>query len=156
MDTAKFNARDGAILLGRILLVVVFLLAGIAKLGGWERTVGYMAGKGLPMVPLLLALAIIIEVVGPLLVMIGLASRWAALVLSLYLIPVTFTFHNFWALSGAEQQLQMIMFLKNLGLMGGLLAVVGLGPGRYSLDAWLKRRKEHPAEAVGRQVPEGA
>ncbi|MCS7271144.1 MAG: DoxX family protein, partial [Gemmataceae bacterium] len=54
--------------------------------------------------------------------------------LIVFLIPATVIFHNFWAFEGQEQQMQMIMFLKNLAILGGLLLVVGFGAGAYSLD----------------------
>ena len=129
----NYNAlQDYLALAGRILLAVVFIVGGYNKIGGWEATAGYMASKGLPM--LLLVPTILIELGGGLLLLVGYQTRLAAAVIFLFLIPVTLVFHNFWAVSPVELQMQSINFMKNLGIMGGMLFIVAYGPGRYSLD----------------------
>jgi len=105
----------------RLLLAFIFIFSGIGKIFGWSATAGYMASKGLPLVPVLLVGAIVVEVVGGLAILFHIYARWAALVLVVYLIPVTLIFHDFWAVPAEQQQIQMIMFLKNLAIMGGLL-----------------------------------
>jgi putative oxidoreductase len=121
-------------LLGRILLAQIFLLSGLNKIGAWEQTAGYMASKNLPLVPFFLVAAILFEVGGGLSVALGYKARLGAAALVVFLIPATLIFHNFWALQGMEQQVQMIMFMKNLAILGGLLLVIGFGPGPLSLD----------------------
>lgn len=121
-------------LAGRILLSLIFLLSGLSKIGGWNETAAYMASKGMPMVPFFLVGAIVLELLGGLSVLLGLKARVGAAALFVYLIPTTLIFHNFWALEGMEQQVQMIMFMKNCSIMGGLLLVLSLGPGPLSLD----------------------
>jgi putative oxidoreductase len=123
-----------AALLGRVLLAVIFIKAGWGKIGGFEGTAGYMASKGLPMVQLLLVLTIVIELGGGLLLAIGYKARWAALVIFLFLIPVTVMFHPFWGIPAEQVQNQMNHFLKNVAIMGGMLMVFAFGPGAYSLD----------------------
>ena len=120
---------------GRVLLSAIFLSAGAMKLLDWNHTADLMASKGLPLVPLLLPLAALTELIAGLSLLLGWHARLGALALFLFLIPTTLVFHNFWAVTGPEQQNQMQHFLKNLAIMGGLLVVVGLGPGRCSLDA---------------------
>lgn len=122
-------------LVGRVCLSAIFLLSGINKIGNWDQTAGYMASKGMPLVPLFLAGAIVFEVAGGLSVLLGYKARVGAALLIVFLIPATLIFHNFWALEGQEQQLQMIMFLKNVAILGGLLLVVGFGAGPMSLDS---------------------
>lgn len=121
-------------LAGRILLALIFVLSGFNKITGFEGTAAYMAGKGLPMAEVLLVLTILIEIGGGLLLIIGYRARQAALLMFLFLIPVTLVFHNFWAAPAAEAQMQMIQFMKNLSIMGGMLCVAAFGAGRYSLD----------------------
>jgi putative oxidoreductase len=121
-------------LLGRILLSLIFVMSGLSKIGGWEQTSGYMASKGMPMVPIFLLGAIVFEVLGGLTVLLGFKAKLGATALIIFLIPTTFIFHNFWTLEGMERQMQMAMFMKNLSIMGGLLLVVGLGPGPLSFD----------------------
>lgn len=121
-------------LAGRILLALIFVMAGWNKLGGFEGTAGYMASKGLPMVNVLLALAILVELGGGLMVLLGVYARWGAAALFLFCIPATLIFHNFWTIADPQQQyIQMLMFMKNLAIMGGLLYVVAFGSGQYSL-----------------------
>jgi len=121
-------------LLGRILLALIFLISGLGKIFDWQGTAGYMASKGMPLIPFFLLGAIVLELAGGLAVLLGFKARIGALLLIVFLIPATLIFHNFWTLTGMERQIQMIMFLKNLAIMGGLLLVVGLGPGPSSLD----------------------
>ncbi|HET6936048.1 MAG TPA: DoxX family protein, partial [Candidatus Angelobacter sp.] len=69
-----------------------------------------------------------------LLLLTGLKARYAAVILALWLVPVTLTFHNFWAFQGQEQQEQMVNFLKNLAIIGGLLAVAASSRGAGKLS----------------------
>jgi putative oxidoreductase len=106
---------------GRVLLSLIFILSGVSKIMEWSGTSEFMASEGLPLVPLLLGAATAIEIAGGLSVLLGWKARWGAWLLFLYLIPTTLIFHDFWAFTGAEQQMQLINFLKNLSIMGGLL-----------------------------------
>ena len=136
--TALVAARPATALAGRILLASIFILSGVMKLLNTEETVGYMASQGIPAATPLAILAGLVEVVGGLMVLTGFATRLGALALFAFLIPTTLIFHDFWALEGAERKMQMVNFMKNLSVMGGLLMVVAFGPGRYSLDAKIR------------------
>lgn len=121
-------------LVGRILLSLIFLISGFGKIGGFAGTAGYMASKGLPMAEVLLAITIVIEIGASLMIISGFKARLGATALFLWMIPVTLVFHNFWAMPAAEQQIQQIMFMKNLGLMGGMLLIMAFGSGPMSVD----------------------
>lgn len=121
-------------LLGRILLALIFLLSGIGKIGGFAGTAGYMASKGLPMVEVLLAITIVIEIGAALMLILGWKAKLGAAALFLWMIPVTILFHNFWAMPADQQMIQQIMFMKNLGLMGGMLYIMAFGSGPLSVD----------------------
>ena len=110
------------------MLSLLFLASGGMKLAHWSDTAAYMSAKGMPAVPLFLAAAAAVELGGGLLLMIGVQSRLAAVVLLTYLVPVTLIFHPFWRLSGAEAQMQAVNFLKNLAIMGGMVAVAAATP----------------------------
>lgn len=125
---------------GRFLLALIFVFSGWGKIAGFEGTVAYMASKGMPFPQVLLPGAILIELGGGLALMLGWKARWAALAIFLFCIPTTLVFHDFWALPPEQAQNQMIHFLKNLALMGGMLYIVAFGPGALSLDG-LKRRR---------------
>ena len=137
-------------LLGRWCLAVIFLMAGVNKFVDWNTTLGYMqAGMGnimglqlTPMMPVLLVTAALVEILGALALIFGNRTRLAAGMLALFLIPTTLIFHNFWMVAPDQQQLQMMMFFKNLSIFGGLLVLLGAGPGRISADAKRIRRHE--------------
>jgi len=121
-------------LVGRILLSAIFLISGIGKIGGFAGTAGYMASKGIPMVDVLLAITIVIEIGAALMIIGGFKARLGATALFLWMIPVTFMFHNYWAMPADQQMIQQIMFMKNLGLMGGMLYIMAFGSGPMSID----------------------
>ncbi len=121
-------------LVGRILIAVIFLLSGIGKIGSFTGTAGFMASKGVPMTDLLLVITIFIELGSAIMLILGWKARLAAAVLFLWMIPVTLTFHNFWAAPADQQMIQQIMFLKNLAMMGGMLFVMAFGSGPYSVE----------------------
>lgn len=122
-------------LLARLLMVALFLPAGIRKIGGFEGTAGYIASVGLPFPTLGAAIAVVVEIVAPLLLLVGLQTRWAALVLAVFTLAASVFFHNFWAMPAEQQFMQQLMFMKNIGVVGGLLAIAAFGAGAFSLDA---------------------
>jgi len=87
-----------------------------------------MAGKGIPLATVALAITLLIEIGGGLLVLTGFHARYAALVIALWLVPVTLVFHHFWGIPAEQQQDQMINFLKNLAIIGGLLVTAYASP----------------------------
>jgi putative oxidoreductase len=122
-------------LIGRVLLALMFVLAGFGKLfGGLEGTAGYIASVGLPM-PMALAVAAgVLELGAGLLLIIGWQARWAALALALFTLVASVIFHAFWSMPAEQQMMQQLMFMKNLSVVGGLLAVFAVGAGALSLD----------------------
>ncbi len=123
--TPALNAA--LIIVARILMAWIFIGAGLSKLGaGYAGTQGYMASVGLP--GELLPLVILLEVGGGIALVLGFQARLAALALAIFSIASAFMFH------GAADQMQQIMFMKNLAMAGGLLAFTVFGAGRLSLD----------------------
>ena len=120
-------------LLGRILLSLIFVISGYSKIGSFAATAGYMASKGLPMSEALLALTIVIELGGGLMIMFGWHARFAAMMFFLWLIPASFIFHPFWDVDAAQRMGQFNNFFKNIAIMGGMLYVMAHGSGPYSL-----------------------
>ena len=121
-------------LLGRLLLAFVFVPAGFGKIAGFAGTVGYIASKGLPLPEVGAVLAIVVEVGAGLALLAGFKTRWAALVLALFTLAAAVFFHNYWAVPADQQMVQQLMFGKNLGIVGGLLAFAAFGAGAFSLD----------------------
>lgn len=128
-----------ATLAGRLLLSQIFLISGVMKIVDWSGTEARMAEQGMFWIPFFLAAATVIELGAGLALLAGLGTRWAALLLVLYLIPVTFTFHHFWSYPSDKQEVQTLFFLHNWALMGGLLYVAACGGGAASLDRWRRR-----------------
>jgi len=123
-----------AAFIGRILLALIFVVSGVGKITGYAGTAAVMAAKGLPIVDVLLPLTIAVELGGGLLLALGWKARWAAAALFLFLIPTTLIFHQFWGLEPKLAQMQKIHFLKNVAIMGGMLMVLAIGAGRWSVD----------------------
>ena len=122
-------------LTGRVLLALLFLPAGIGKIGGFAGTVGYIGSVGLPLPQLAAVLSIVVEVGGGLALLAGFGTRLAALALALFTLVATFVFHNFWAMPPEQVMMQQLMFLKNIAVVGGLLVLAAHGAGAYSVDA---------------------
>jgi putative oxidoreductase len=120
-------------LVGRILLSAIFIISAVAKIMEWNGTAQMMAAKGIPAAPVALAIATFIELVGGMAIVFGVFSRVSALVMLLYLIPVTLVMHDFWSVGPAQMNIQLVNFLKNLAIMGGLAMVSAFGPGRYCI-----------------------
>ena len=121
-------------LVGRILIALIFVFAGFGKISGFEGTVGYIASKGMPLPQLAAIGAIIIELGGGIMLVLGWKTRWAATALFLFTGLAALIFHNFWAAAPDQAQNQMIHFMKNMAIMGGILFVIVHGAGAFSLD----------------------
>jgi putative oxidoreductase len=131
------NPSLGAVpLVARILLATIFVVGAVGKLAAPGPTQGYIASVGLPLPVLAYGLAILVELGGGLLLMVGYRTRATAVVLALFSVFLAFAFHN-----QLGDQNQFAHFLKNLALSGGLLQVAAFGAGRISLD--------HRQRAVG-------
>ncbi|MFZ5556147.1 MAG: DoxX family protein [Pseudomonadota bacterium] len=120
-------------LAGRILLALIFIIAGFRKITGFSGTAAYMASKGLPMVEVLLVATIVVELGGGLMLVLGWRARLAALLLFLFTAIVTPIFHGFWAFPPEQYQAQFNNFMKNIAIMGGMLYVMAYGPGPLSV-----------------------
>ncbi len=131
--------QAGIALAGRILLSAIFLISGFGKLTHPAQTLSYMEAQHLPAAQVGLWLAIVVELGGGLLLVLGLLGRVAALVLFIFLVPTTLIFHRFWGLPPEAVQMQQVNFLKNLAILGGLLMVVAAGPGGFSIDHAFRR-----------------
>ncbi|HET7209070.1 MAG TPA: DoxX family protein [Terriglobales bacterium] len=128
--------------LGRLLITYIFATSGIAKVFSWSGNIAYMSTRHLPALPVLLAIAAIIELGGSLCLVTGYQARVAALVMFFYMLILTLLFHNYWAASSAQLAgMQETHFRKNLAIMGGLLILVYAGPGRWALG---KDSPRHP------------
>jgi putative oxidoreductase len=127
-------------LVGRILIALIFVVSGFGKISGFEGTVGYIASKGLPLPEFAAMAAVVIELGGGLMVMFGWKARWAAAAMFVFTAVAALIFHNFWAVPAVQSQNQMIHFMKNVSMLGGLLYVIVYGSGPLSVDSSRDRR----------------
>ena len=125
------------ILIGRILLVLIFLNSGIGKVGNFEGTAQYMAKFGMSNTTLFLLGAIVFELLGSITVILGYFTRFGALLLLIFLIPTTLIFHTNFA-----DPMQKIHFMKNVSMFGGCFILLAAGAGRFSLDYFLRGKKK--------------
>ena len=132
MNKTSLNALD---LAGRLLLVALFLPAGIGKLTGFAGTVGYISSVGLPLPAVGAALALIVEIAGSLALIVGFQTRIAALVLAAFTLVASFFFHAYWAAPAEQAFVVQLLFFKNIAVVGGLLLLAAHGAGGLSLDA---------------------
>lgn len=118
-----------AMLIGRVLLSVIFIQAGISKLMDVSGTIGYFTSLGLPLASVILWPVILIELVGGLMLLTGFYTRIAASVLALFCIFAAFTGHSNWA-----NVMDLQAFMKDIAISGGLFYVAAAGAGIISLD----------------------
>jgi len=130
-------------LLARILLALIFVLAGISKLADPSHTVGQMASHGIPLPNVLVFGAIAVELIGGLVLMAGWHGRLAALVLGAYTLTLALIFHPYWAASGAEAGTQHALFFGHLSMIGGMLYVAVYGSGPLSVDEAVQSGAHH-------------
>ena len=122
--------KDLALLAGRVLLALMFVMAGWSKIGGYAGTQGYMEAMGVP--GFMLPLVILLELGGGLAIVLGLFTRSLSVLLAGFTLMAAFIFHY-----QPAEQMQMLMFMKNVSVAGGFLALAAAGAGAFSLDARL-------------------
>ncbi|MDZ7938589.1 MAG: DoxX family protein [Rhodoferax sp.] len=122
-------------LAARVLLALLFVPAGFSKIAGFAGTAGYIGSVGLPFPELGAVIAIVVELVLGLALLVGFQTRIAALVIAVFTVAAGVFFHAYWSVPAEQVMINQIMFMKNIAIAGGLLALVAFGPGALSLDA---------------------
>lgn len=122
--------------IGRVLLAAIFVFSGIGKALAPGGTIGYIESAGLPFATLGLVAAIAIELAGGVMLALGIRTRLVAALLAAFSVLTALVFHNAFG-----DQNQLIHFMKNIALAGGLLQVVAFGAGPYSVDAAAGRKR---------------
>jgi putative oxidoreductase len=135
--------------IGRILISLIFILASIGHIIDWQGSLQYltnglqtwmtygvnkpeiqkMVDPLLSSIPLLLSAAIVLMLIGGIMVFFGMKTRFGAFLLIIFVVPTTLLMHPFWILQAPDRDLQMIMFMKNLSILGGLLYLLAYGNG---------------------------
>jgi putative oxidoreductase len=146
---AMNSGASAAAALGRVLLALIFVRAGIGKIGAIAATTANMANHAIPMPDLLVYGVIALELGGGLMLMAGLFTRWVAGVFFLYTLTLAVLFHGYWnVVDAAAARTDASFFFGHLSMMGGMLAFVAYGAGAFSLDALMGRWTAYPSAAA--------
>ena len=131
-STASRSVAAPVALIGRFLFVLIFLMSAPMHFTG--QTIAYAASQGVPLASILVPLSGVVALLGGLSILLGYRARLGAWLIVLFLVPVTLSLHKFWGVSDPMMhQMQFVMFMKNLSMLGGALLISQLGPGPWSL-----------------------
>jgi putative oxidoreductase len=142
IDRVAANAGNALWLLGRILIGGIFVQSGFEKLMDLSHFTGTLMEAGVPLASVLAPIGAALEFGGGAAVVLGLATRYAALLMMAFVVAATLISHRFWSAPPDEQQQQMIQFAKNVAIFGGFLFVFVVGGSRYSFDRWWRRNEK--------------
>jgi len=134
-DVEAISFWQGAVVvLGRFLFALIFLMAGANHFN--KQTIGYAASQGVPLAAIAVPLSGVVAIAGGLSILLGYRAKLGAWLIVLFLLPVSFMMHKFWTITDPMMaQLQMILFMKNVSMLGGALLISQFGAGPFSLDA---------------------
>src|SRR5215813_14488728 len=140
VDGLAISMSDVVLLIGRILLGWIFVRSGYGKLFDIPAYAATFPGRGLP--TFLAYIAVPAEFFGGLALMFGFATRYAALIMTIFMLVATFSSHRYWDLTdAAARRAQDSNFYKNMAILGGIFLLFVCDPGQFSLDAWLRKRR---------------
>jgi len=126
--------QGAVVVLGRFFFALIFLLAGANHFN--KQTIGYSASQGVPLASIAVPLSGVLAIAGGLGILLGYRAKLGAWLIVLFLVPVTLMMHKFWTVTDPMMaQIQMILFLKNVSMLGGALLITQFGAGPFSLDA---------------------
>ena len=120
---------------GRVLLSALFLIEGVGKISMRENVIMYMEDYGVP--GILFVPATILEILFPLLLIMGYKTKWAASIMALFTFTVAIIFHT-----DFSEGMQLVFFLKDIAIAGGFMIIVAYGPGKISLDHYFNSKQE--------------
>jgi putative oxidoreductase len=128
------TAQNLSNLFGRLLIVALFLPAGLSKLMNFEGTLGYFNSLGMPAPSLALVIAIVVEILGAIALIVGFQTRLVAIVLAIFTFAATLLGHAFWAVPAEQAFVTQLLFFKNIAVIGGLFVLASSGAGKFSID----------------------
>jgi putative oxidoreductase len=135
---AKASVNPAIVVAGRLLFSLIFITASFGHFT--HQTIAYAASQGVPLASIAVPISGVLALAGGLSILFGYHARLGAWLLVLFLLPVTLLMHKFWSVSDPMMaQMQQIMFLKNVTMMGGALLISQFGAGPFSVDSYRKR-----------------
>jgi len=127
-------SQGAVVVLGRFFFALIFLMAGANHFS--RQTIGFAASQGVPFASIAVPLSGVLSIAGGLSILLGYRAKLGAWLLVLFLVPVTLMMHKFWLVQDPMMaQIQMVLFMKNVTMLGGALLISQLGAGPFSLDA---------------------
>jgi putative oxidoreductase len=133
VETTSFF-QGAVVVLGRFLFTLIFLMAGANHFS--RQTIAFSASQGVPLASIAVPLSGVLAIAGGLSILLGYRAKLGAWLIVLFLVPVTFMMHKFWLVQDPMMaQIQMILFMKNVAMLGGALLISQLGAGPFSFDA---------------------
>ena len=134
-DADSIGFWQGAlVVLGRFLFALIFLMAGANHFN--KQTIGYAASHGVPLAAIAVPLSGVLAIAGGLSILLGYRAKLGAWLIVLFLVPVSLMMHKFWTVTDPMMaQIQMILFMKNVSMLGGAVLISHFGAGPFSLDA---------------------
>jgi len=132
-ETKSFS-RGAVVVLGRLFFALIFLMAGANHFS--KQAIGYAVSAGVPLASIAVPLSGVLSIAGGLSILLGYRAKLGGWLLVLFLVPVTLMMHKFWLVQDPMMsQIQMILFMKNISMLGGALLISQFGAGPFSLDA---------------------
>jgi putative oxidoreductase len=126
--------QGAMVVLGRFFFALIFLMAGANHFN--KQTIGFSASQGVPLASIAVPLSGVVAIAGGLLILLGYRAKLGAWLIVLFLVPVSLMMHKFWTVTDPMMaQIQMILFMKNVSMLGGALLITQFGAGPFSLDA---------------------
>ncbi len=134
-DVGAISSWQGAVVVwGRFLFALIFLMAGANHFN--KQTIGYAASHGVPLAAIAVPLSGVLAIAGGLSILLGYRAKLGAWLIVLFLVPVSLMMHKFWTVTDPMMaQIQMILFMKNVSMLGGAVLISHFGAGPFSLDA---------------------
>ena len=136
------KTEDVLLLVGRLALGAIFVKSGIQKLLALSAFAAVLSSRGVPEAWTWAVIGATVEFVGGILIVTGFATRFASLLMILFVIVATLISHRYWEFTDAARRTQESQFFKNLSIIGGFVLLFVTGPGRFALDSLLSRRKK--------------
>src|SRR5260370_22020333 len=133
VETTSFS-QGAVVVLGRFLFALIFLMAGANHFN--KQAIGYAASQGVPLAAITVPLSGVLAIDGGLSILLGYRAKLGVWLIVLFLVPVSLMMHKFWTVTDPMMaQIQMVLFMKNVSMLGGALLVSQFGAGPFSLDA---------------------
>jgi putative oxidoreductase len=126
--------QGAVVVLGRFFFALIFLMAGANHFN--KQTIGYAASQAVPLASIAVPLSGVVAIAGGLSILLGYRAKLGAWLIVLFLVPVSLMMHKFWTVTDPMMaQIQMVLFMKNVSMLGGALLISQFGAGPFSLDA---------------------